>query len=124
MKTFKKYYKLYATPSDVYNALTNPVMLEIWTGEKAVFTPEPNTEFSLWDGAIVGKNLKFEMDKLIQQVWFFDDQESTVTFKLHPDKKFTSVELRHENIPDEAYENMVDGWDNDFFGSLEELFND
>jgi activator of HSP90 ATPase len=124
MKDFKKYYKLYASPSDVYNALTNTVMLEIWTGEKAVFKPEPNTDFSLWDGAIVGKNLKFEVDKLIQQLWYFDDQESTVTIKLHPDKKFTSVELRHDNIPDEAYDNMVEGWDNDFFGSLEELFND
>jgi hypothetical protein len=73
-RSIKKYYKLYASPSDVYNALDQcTVMLEIWTGEKAVFKPEPNTDFSLWDGAIVGKNIKFEVDKLIQQLWYFDD---------------------------------------------------
>ncbi|HOO85658.1 MAG TPA: SRPBCC domain-containing protein [Prolixibacteraceae bacterium] len=124
MKSLKKYYKLYASPADVYNALTNPVMLEIWTGEKAVFKAEPGFEFSLWDGEIVGRNVKFEMDKMIQQIWYFDNVESLVTFKLHPDKKFTSVELRHDNIPDEAFDNIADGWDSDFFGSLEELFND
>lgn len=124
MKSIKKYYKLYASPADVYNALTNAVMIEIWTGEKAEFKAEPNTDFSMWDGAINGKNIKFEMDKLIKQVWYFDDNESQVTIKLHQDKKFTSVELRHDNIPDEAYQNIADGWDNDFFGALEELFND
>lgn len=124
MQNFKKYYKLYASPADVYNALTNKLMIEIWTGEKAVYTPEPDTEFSMWDGAIVGKNIKFEMDKLIKQVWYFDDSESEVTIKLHPDKKNTSVELIHENIPDEAYENIMQGWDEDFFGALAALFND
>lgn len=124
MKSLKKYYKLQASPADIYNALTNPIMLEIWTGEKAEFQTEPNTEFSMWDGAITGLNLEFETDKLIKQMWYFDDVESTVTIKLHPDKDGTSVELRQENIPDDAYDNIVNGWDEDFFGSLEELFND
>ena len=124
MQAIKKYYKLYASPADIYNALTNPIMIEIWTGEKANFKAEPGTDFSMWDGAIVGKNVKFEMDKLIQQVWFFDDVESMVTIKLHADKKFTSVELKHENIPEEAFDNISAGWDEDYFGALEELFND
>ena len=124
MQSIKKYYKLYASPADIYNALTNPIMIEIWTGEKANFKAEPGTYFSMWDGAIVGKNVKFEMDKLIQQVWFFDDVESMVTIKLHADKKFTSIELKHENIPEEAFDNISAGWDEDYFGALEELFND
>lgn len=33
MKNFKKYYKIMANPADIYNALTNKVMIEIWTGE-------------------------------------------------------------------------------------------
>lgn len=124
MQTFKKYYKLFASPADVYNALTNPIMIEIWTGEKASFKAEAGTDFSMWDGAIVGKNVKFEMDKLIQQTWLFDAVESLVTIKLHADKKFTSVELKHENIPDEAFDNIAAGWDEDYFGALEELFNE
>lgn len=124
MKNLKKYYTLKADPCDVYNALTNKRMLEIWTGEEVVMETEPNTEFSLWGGAITGVNLEFEKDKKIVQQWFFgeDEEKSIVTFKIHPHKKGTSVELLHTNIPDEAFENIADGWDEDYFGALGELF--
>ena len=124
MKNIKRYYILYAEPKDVYNALTNKKMLEIWTGEKAEMEPIPGTEFSLWNESISGKNLEFEENRLIIQQWFFGDQkeESIVTLKLHPHKKGTNVELHHTNIPDEAYDNISEGWDEDYFGALKELF--
>lgn len=124
MKDLKRYYTLPAEPKDVYNALTNKNMLEIWTGEDAVMEPEADTEFSLWGGSISGINLEFEENRKIVQQWFFGEQEepSIVTIVLHPDKKGTSVELRHTNIPDEAFENISDGWDEDYFGALRELF--
>lgn len=124
MQSLKKYYTLQASPADIYNALTNPVMIEIWTGEPAVYETEPDTEFSMWDGAITGKNIEFIENKLIRQIWYFDDVESEVTIKLHPSRSVTNVELRQENIPDDAFSNIADGWDEDFFGSLEELFNE
>jgi len=123
MKEFKKYYKLNASPADIYNALTNTVMIEIWTGEPAVMSTEPGSEFSLWDGAIVGKNIEFEPDKKILQHWYFEeDIESVVTIKLHPDKEGTNVEVHQTNIPDDAYGNMIEGWEIDYFGNLKELF--
>lgn len=124
MKNIKRYYVLNAEPKDVYNALTNKMMLEIWTGESAEMEAVPGTEFSLWDGSITGINLEFEENKKIVQQWFFEevDAESIVTMKLHPHKKGTSLELTHTNIPDEAYENISDGWDEDYFGALNELF--
>lgn len=124
MKDLKLYFKLKASPVDVYNALTNRVMIEIWSGEKAEFVAEPNTEFSWFDGAITGRNLAFEMDKKIEQLWFFDDQEVRVVIKVHPDKKFTSLEVLMQQLPDDAYENMKEGWQADIFESLAELFND
>ena len=42
--------------------------------------------------------------------------------KLHPHKKGTSLELHHTNIPDDAYENISDGWEEDYFGAINELF--
>lgn len=124
MKDFKRYYSIPSEPKDVYNALTNKNMLEIWTGEDAVMEPEANTEFSLWGGSISGVNLEFEENRKIVQQWFFGEQDepSIVTIVLHPDKKGTSVELRHTNIPDDAYENISEGWDEDYFGALRELF--
>ncbi len=45
-----------------------------------------------------------------------------MTMKIHPHKKGTSVELLHTNIPDDAYDNISDGWDDDYFGAVSELF--
>ncbi|HZY39134.1 MAG TPA: SRPBCC domain-containing protein [Mucilaginibacter sp.] len=126
MKEYKKYYQLPATPEEVYIALTNPLTIELWTGEPAEMPVEPGSEFSMWDGSIVGKNLEFEENKKIIQQWYFDGQPdaSIVTIKLHPDKNETSVELKHTNIPDEAYEDISEGWDESYFGALAEFFSD
>jgi activator of HSP90 ATPase len=100
-------------------------MLEIWTGETVEMEPVAGSMFSLWDGSISGINIEFEEGKKIVQQWFFEGQEteSIVMIKLHQHQKGTSVELVHTNIPDEAFENIAEGWDEDYFGSLSELFN-
>jgi activator of HSP90 ATPase len=125
MKDYKKYYIINASPEDLYMALTNPFTIQLWTGEKAEMSTEPNTQFSLWDGAITGMNLEFEANKKIVQQWNFGSQEepSIVTIKLHPDSRGTSVELRHTNIPDTEYDEFVMGWDNEYFGSLSEFYS-
>ena len=124
MKDLKKYFILEAEPKDIYNALTNKVMLEIWTGESAEMSEEPGSDFSLWDGSITGKNLEFEKDRKLVQQWYFEgqDEPSIVTIILHPHKKGASVELKHTNIPDEAYDNISEGWISDYFAALGELF--
>lgn len=124
MKNIKRYYILNAEPKDVYNALTNKTILDIWTGEEAEMEPVAGTPFSLWGGSITGVNIEFEENKKIVQHWFFEGEQddSIVIMKLHPNKKGTSLELSHTNIPDEAYENISEGWDEDYFGALNELF--
>ena len=125
MKNFKKYYTLAATPEEVYLALTVSATISLWTGEEAEMSDVPDSEFSLWEGSIVGKNLEFEYGKKIVQQWYFGDQEepSIVTFKLHPVKEGTSVELLHTNIPDEEFEEITEGWDFTYFGSLQDFYN-
>jgi activator of HSP90 ATPase len=125
MKNLKKYYKIKATPPEVYAALTNPFSIELWTGEDAVMTTKAGDEFSLFNGDIVGRNLQFEPDNKLIQEWFFGDQEepSIVTLTLTPDKYFTKVELLHTNIPDEAFDEINAGWDDSYFGSLKEFFD-
>lgn len=126
MKNIKKYYTLPIPPADVYRAITNPFTIQLWSGGDAVMSTEVGSEFSLWDGSIVGKNLEFEEGKKMVQEWYFGEQEepSIVTIKLHPDKKGTSVELSHTNIPDEAFRDINQGWDNSYFGSLLEFYEE
>jgi activator of HSP90 ATPase len=125
VKDFKKYYTLPATPEEVYMALTNPLTLELWTGDEVEMSTEAGSEFSLWGGSIVGKNLEFEQDKKLVQQWYFDGEPETsiVTIKLHDGKNnTTSVELRHTNIPDKEYDNFAAGWDDYYFGALSDFF--
>lgn len=124
MKDFKKYYTIPAPPEDVYRALTNPNTIHLWSGEEAEMSTEVGSEFSLWEGSIVGKNLEFEDGKKIVQQWYFGEQTepSIVTIKLHAHSDGTSAELRHTNIPDEDYNDIVEGWNEAYFGSLIDFY--
>lgn len=125
MKDFKKYYLIKATPGDVFAALTNPFTIQLWTGEPAEMSTEPGSEFSMWGGSIAGKNIELIPDQMIRQEWYFGEQvaDSIVTIKLHPHKKGTSAELLHTNIPDEEFDNFVEGWNESYFGALDDFFN-
>jgi len=125
MKDFKKYYQLPASPEEVFLALTNPAIIRLWSGDEAQMSTEPGSEFSLFEDSISGKNIEFEKGKKIVQEWNFDQETpSIVTIKLHPDKNGTSVELRHTNIPDDDYENIIDGWNTIYFPALAEFYDE
>jgi len=123
MKDYKTYIEIKAEPEDVFTALTNPFTIELWSGETAQMSDQEGEEFSLWGGDIIGKNLEvIKNEKLVQQWYFGDDgPESIVTIKLWAKKTSTSVELSHTNIPDEAYENIVDGWNEAYLGAVKVL---
>jgi activator of HSP90 ATPase len=124
MKELRKYYRIKGSPDEIYPALTNPFSIALWTGAKAEMSEEPGSRFSLFDGDIEGVNIAFEKDSKIIQEWFFGDQEekSIVSITLRPDRLYTKIELHHTNIPDEAFEEMVYGWDSYYFGGLKEFF--
>ena len=125
MKDYKKYYIISGSPEEVYNALTNPISIKLWTGEEAVMSTEPGSEFSLWEDSIIGKNLEFFENSKIVQHWYFGDQkpDSIVTIKLHEHKHGTSAELNHTNIPDDSFADITRGWDYAYFAGLIEFFD-
>ncbi|MFT3705607.1 MAG: SRPBCC family protein [Agriterribacter sp.] len=124
MKALKKYYIIPASPEEVYNALTNPLAIRLWTGEPVTMSTEPGSEFSLWDNSIEGKNLEFIANKKIVQQWYFGEQEepSIVTIILHSHNDGTSLELRHSNIPDSEFDEIVNGWNDVYISSLRDFF--
>jgi activator of HSP90 ATPase len=126
MKDFKKYYIIHAEPEIVYAGLTNPYTIKLWTGEEAIMSEEEGSEFELWGGSISGKNIRFEKGKQIIQQWYFEGQEteSIVTIKLHAHKQGTSVEVKHTNIPDEAFDDISEGWSDAYMGALSEFYDD
>ncbi len=126
MKDYKKYYTIKSTPDQVYLGLTTPLTINLWSGEETVFTAEVGSEFSMFSGNIVGKILELHKDERIVQQWYFDGQEeaSIVTFILHKVRSNTSLELRHTNIPDEAFDDMVFGWNDVYMDRLMEFYDE
>jgi len=124
MKNYKKYLPLPAPPEEVYLALTKAQSIQLWTGAEVDFTEEEGTEFSFWDGDIVGKNITLEPNKKIVQQWYFgeENEPSIVTIKLHEDKKGTSLEFVQTNIPDDDFEDFTAGIEEYFLGGLADFF--
>ena len=125
MQHIKRYYLIPAPPEEVYQALVTEATIQLWTGEPATMSEKPGSEFSLWGDSITGINTGFEKGKKIVQEWDFGEMEepSVVTIILHPHKSGTSAELRHTNIPDEIFDNISDGWDVNYFGSLIDFYS-
>lgn len=118
----KIYRKIKASPEEVYLALTNPFTIELWTDEPAVMEEKAGTEFSWLDGEITGRNLEFIPNELIRQVWYFEGVESEVTIRIFPDKSNTQIRVEQINIPDEAFENIKQGWNETFLDALIDFF--
>lgn len=125
MKIFRKTFIINAEPADVYSALTNPFTIELWSGYPAVMSEEPGTEFSLWQGDITGRNIMFVKDQKIVQEWYFGDQpaKSVVTITIKPRKGDSEVTVEQTNIPDADYNNIVQGWEEFYFGAIQTFFN-
>jgi activator of HSP90 ATPase len=126
MKSIKKNYQIKSTAEHVFTALTNPLTIEMWTGAPAKMEAVEGTEFSLWDGDISGINLEIIKEKKLKQLWYFEgeENESIVTISLFQEGNSTRVELLHTGIPDEAFDNIVDGWDRYYFKPLKQLLEE
>ncbi len=120
------YQYIAAEPEEIFLALTNPFTIELWSDSPAVMDANEGTEFELWDGDISGKNLKVVLNKELVQEWYFGDlpEPSIVTIKLHPHKNGTNVEIKHTNIPDDAFENIDEGWRESYIGAIKRFFEE
>lgn len=125
MKDYKNYYKIKTTSEQLYLGLTTPLTIHLWSGEETEFTAEVGAEFSMFDGSIQGKILELEPGKKIVQEWYFgEEEESIVSLILHANNNNnTSLELRHTNIPDEAYNDIVEGWNLVYMDRLMEFYD-
>jgi activator of HSP90 ATPase len=125
MKTFKKIFRINAEPSDVYAALTNPYTIELWSGYPAQMSPEPGTEFSMWEGDITGNIIELLQDKKVVQEWYFGNQveKSIVTITINPDRENSLVTVEHTNIPDNEFSDIAEGWREYYIGAIINFFN-
>jgi activator of HSP90 ATPase len=124
MKTIRQNHFINATPEEVFSAVINPFTIELWSGYPAQMEGREGTEFSIFDGDIVGRNLKVIENKQLIQEWYFGDrqEESIVTIDLKPHQLGTKVTLEQTNVPDEELEDFQEGWTVYYWGAIKNFF--
>ena len=124
MKSITQTYQMKATPAQVFAALTDPKIIEQWSGAPAQMDARVGTQFVLFGGHIRGSNLEAVPGQKLVQAWTAGDwpQPSTVTFTLVPDAGGTRVELQHTGVPDDAHDSIDSGWDKSYLGQMQKMF--
>ena len=126
MPTIEQKYEMDATPEQVFDALVNPEVIQVWSCDEAKMSAEVGGDFMLWGGQMFGKNLEVVKNKKLVQEWCYDQWEapSKVTFTLKPKGRKTIVELLHEDVPERSLKSIDEGWDAYYLGAMKEMFED
>lgn len=126
MKNLRRTIHIKVPREEVFNAITNPLTLELWTGYEASIEAKPGGKFAMFDGDITGTIKTLEPPELLEQSWDFGEQEeeSLVRIELFEDSGKTRLELSHSNIPEEAYDNISTGWKHYYLEALKIYLED
>ena len=125
MKNLRQRYVIDAPTKLVWQALTDPAVIEEWGAGPAKMSVLPEDDYSLWGGDIFGKIVEINPRHKLVISWkekrWGDQPFSTVTFQLKEEAGKTEVELVHEGVPDTELTAIDDGWHQYFFEPLKDL---
>ena len=122
MKSIKQTYTIHASVEEVWEALTDPKVIDGWGGGPAKMNEEEGFEFELWGGDVWGKNVEVIKGKLLVQQWFGGkwDKPSIATFKLNPKDNETRIDLTNTDVPDAEFSDIEKGWRDYYLGPLKD----
>ena len=126
MKPITQTYRIKASPTEVFRALTDAKAIEQWSGAPATMSPELGVPFSVFDEWLTGENTEIITNEKIVQDWRCVEFEgkTRVTFTLTPDGDETIVELIHEHVPEESYESIAQGWKDCYMDLIQEMLEE
>lgn len=127
MKNIKQSYLIAASPAEVWRALTDPALIEEWSGADAVFEPTVGAKYELWDGSFCGKIVEVIPNQKLVQTWqpdYWETDDSIVTFTLTPVGGKTRVDLLHENVEAFDYEGTKEGWELYYLGAIKQMLEE
>ncbi|MBL7889638.1 MAG: SRPBCC domain-containing protein [Bacteroidia bacterium] len=124
MPTIQQTYEMNATAEEVFEALVNSEIIQIWSQDEAKMSDQVGGSFMLWGGQMFGTNLEVVKNKKLVQEWCYDqwDAPSKVTFTIKTKGKKTIVELLHEDVPERSLKNITEGWNDYYLGAMQEMF--
>jgi uncharacterized protein YndB with AHSA1/START domain len=102
MNAIKQSYIIKAPIKTVWEALTDPKVIDAWGAGPSTMSEEEGFQFSLWGGQIHGKNTEVIKEKKLVQEWLAWKAAfgiSTLTIDLEDNNRTTTVNLLHINVP-------------------------
>lgn len=120
MKAIRQTYHIKAPIGEVWKALTDMKYIDGWGGGPAKMSDKVGSSFSLWDGDTHGKNIEAVTNKKLVQEWFSGkwSKPSVATFNLTTDGKTSTIDFVHENVPEEEFNDIEQGWKDYYLGPI------
>lgn len=120
MKSIRQTYRIKASIEEVWKALTDTKYIDGWGGGPAKMSDKAGSKFSLWGGDIYGKNIEIITNKKIVQEWFGGKWKSPsiATFNLSSKNDMTIIDFIHENVPEEEFKDIEQGWKDYYLGPI------
>jgi activator of HSP90 ATPase len=115
-----------APPHRVYAALLDEKQFAAMSGAPAKLGSNEGEAFSLFGGAIVGRNLELVPDRRIVQAWRDADWRpglySIARFELSAAGQGTHLVFNQEGYPLSDYASLVSGWHSHYWEPMKKYF--
>ncbi len=113
---WKSTYVMYASPEDVFEAFTDPGIIELWGGGLSVVESTVGGKFELFDGWVKGEITHYLLDKELGFTWKPTEWDkrtspSKVHIRFMPHPAGTDLVLEHTDFPSkEECDKHGNGW--------------
>ena len=113
-------------PARVYAALLDEKQFSAFSGAPAKIGKSEGDVFSLFGGAITGRNLELTPDRRVVQAWRSSDWAqglySVIRFELTPVGQGTHLAFDQVGYPLSDYANLVSGWHSHYWEPMKKYF--
>lgn len=127
-KTIKQCFTIRASAHDVYETLMDSDKHTQMTGEKARISRDIGGKFSAYDGYAAGENIELVADQKIVQTWRASDWPrghfSKITITLFESKGNTELSFVQEEVPEEFYDDVYEGWFDFYWEPMKRMLED
>jgi len=115
-----------ASASDIFDSLTDPRRVQIWTQGQAEITPTVGSKFKLFGGNISGEITGLVKGKKVEKKWrvgtWPEGHFSQVVIELEQGSSSTILNLTQEGIPEDSRDSTFENWNRFYWDRMKAIF--